>query len=509
MKGVDLMFSSKRKYLSFLLCGFILLGFAGICFAQGFQEIEKDCHEYVLSNGMKFIVLERDEAPVVSFHTYADVGSANESYGITGISHFLEHMAFKGTKVIATTDYEAEFELRRELDLIFDELVHEKERIQPDSVRIAELDTLFEQTRRKADEYVVNNEFIDMIRREGGSGVNAYTSNDATQYIVSLPANRLEFWMAMESDRFLNPTFREFYKEKEVVMEERRLRVETRPTGKLIEDFFATAFKAHPYHHSVVGHMSDLRRITREDMREYFRTYYGPSNLTTAVVGDVDADEVFKMAETYFGRIPTEPKPATVRTVEPEQWGERRVTVEAMAQPLLVVGYHRPDVQHKDDLVFDAMANILGQGRSSRLYTSLVKEKKIAAAAGAMSGWPGNKYDCLFAVYAVPAKDHTSEECLAVIDDEIEKLKTELTTEDEMSKYKRGTKKGLIDGMKSNSNMARMLTNYDVLSGSWRNLFGEIDRVEAVSAQDIQRVAQEYLMKKNRTLGEIIPEDEG
>ncbi|UCE17972.1 MAG: insulinase family protein [Gemmatimonadota bacterium] len=503
------MFCSKRKYVSIILCGFILLGLAGLCFAQGFKEIEKDCHEYVLSNGMKFIVLEREDVPVVSFHTYADVGSANESYGITGISHFLEHMAFKGTKVVGTTNYEAEFELRKELDQIFDELVHEKGRIQPDSVRIAELDTLFEKTRKKADEYVVNNEFFDMIRREGGSGVNAYTSNDATQYIVSLPANKLEFWMAMESDRFLNPTFREFYKEKDVVMEERRLGIETRPTGKLIEDFFAMAFKAHPYHHSVIGHMSDLRRITREDMRNYFRTYYGPSNLTAAVVGDVDADGVFKMAETYFGRIPTEPKPETVRTLEPEQWGERRVTVEAMAQPLLVVGYHRPNVRDKDDLVFDAMANILGQGRSSRLYTVLVKEKKIAAAVGAMSAWPGNKYDCLFAVYAVPAKDHTSEECLAVIDDEIEKLKAELASEDEMSKYKRSTKKGLIDGMKSNSSMARMLTNYDILSGSWRNLFGEIDRVEAVSAGDIQRIAQAYLVKKNRTIGEIIPEDEG
>ncbi|MFQ6091319.1 MAG: M16 family metallopeptidase, partial [bacterium] len=193
--------------------------------------------------------------------------------------------------------------------------------------------------------------------------------------------------------------------------------------------------------------------------------------------------------------------------VEPEQWGERRVMVEAMAQPLLVVGYHRPDVRHEDDLVFDALANILGQGRSSRLYTSLVKEKKIAAAAGAMAGWPGNKYPCLFAVYAVPAKDHTSEECLAAIDEEIEKIKAELVTEKEMSKYKRGTKKGLLDRMKSNSSMARMLTNYDVLSGSWRNLFKEIDRVEAVSAADVQRIAQEYLTRKNRTIGEIIPEE--
>jgi predicted Zn-dependent peptidase len=502
------MFSVKNNGSYLVLCGCMLLLCAGICLAKGFKEMEEQCSEYVLSNGMKFIVLERHEVPVVSFHTYSDVGSANESYGITGISHFLEHMAFKGTHTVGTTDYEAEAELRDELDRIFEEIVTERVKIHPDSAALAELDTLFEQTRRKADEYVVNNEYIDMMRREGGSGVNAYTSNDATQYIVSLPANRLEYWMAMESDRFLNPTFREFYKEKDVVMEERRLGVETRPTGKLIEDFFATAFKAHPYHHSVVGHMSDLRRITRQDMRDYFARYYGPSNLTTAVVGDVEAEEVFRLAEIYFGRIPSGPKPETVRTIEPEQWGERRVTVEALAQPLLVLGYHRPSVRHEDDLEFDAMANILGQGRSSRLYTSLVKEKKIAAAAGSMSGWPGNKFDCLFAVYAVPAKDHTSEECLAAIDEEIERLKTELATEEEVKKYKRGTKKGLIDGMKSNGSMARMLTNYDVLSGSWRNLLDEIERVEAVSADDIQRIARHYLVQKNRTIGEIIPEEE-
>ncbi|MFQ6093585.1 MAG: M16 family metallopeptidase, partial [bacterium] len=307
------MFDWKRKQLRLIWFGLGLIIVAGMCLAQGFKEIEEQGSEYVLSNGMKFIVLERHEAPVVSFHTYADVGSANESYGITGISHFLEHMAFKGTKTIGTTDYEAEAKLMAELDRIFDQLVEERGSIHSDSARIAQLDTLFEQTRREAAEYVVNNEYIDMMRREGGSGVNAYTSNDATQYIVSLPANRLEFWMAMESDRFLNPTFREFYKEKEVVMEERRLGIETRPTGRLIEDFFAMAFKAHPYRHSVVGHMSDLKRITRKDMRDYFERNYGPSNLTAAVVGDVEAEEVFRLADLYFSRIPTAPKPEPLR----------------------------------------------------------------------------------------------------------------------------------------------------------------------------------------------------
>ncbi len=502
------MMSCEKRAWAVLVAVCVLAGMAGVSQPQGFTKIEAACSERTLANGMKIIVMERHEAPVVSFHTYANVGSANESYGITGISHFLEHMAFKGTNTIGTTDYENEARLLDELDYLFDQRMKEREQSRPDSVRLAELDSLFEKTRRAAGEYVVNNEFMDMIRREGGTGVNAYTSNDATQYVVSLPANRLEFWMAIESDRFLNPTFREFHKEKDVIMEERRLGVETRPTGKLVEDFFATAFKAHPYHHSVVGHMSDVRRITRHDMREYFSKYYGPSNLVVAVVGDVNAEEVFKLADTYFGRIPTEPKPENIRTEEPEQWGERRVTVEAMAQPLLLIGYHRPSGHDSDDLVFDAMATVLGTGRSSRLYTKLVKEQQIAADVGCISGFPGNKYDCLFAIYAFPAKDHTSEECLAAIDAEIESLQKELAAPEEVQKYVRSTKKQLIDGMKSNGSMGRLLTAYEVLSGSWKNLFSEIGRVEAVTAEDIQRVARGYLIKKHRTVGDIIPEEE-
>ena len=184
-----------------------------------------------------------------------------------------------------------------------------------------------------------------MMMQKGDNGINAYTSNDATQYINSLPANRLEFWMAITSDRFLNPVFREFYKERDVVMEERRLGVETQPIGKLFEDFLATAFKAHPYHHVVVGHMSDLQRITHQDVKDYFKKYYSPSNLTAAIVGDVDAQEVFRLAELYFGRIPSEPAPEPLRTAEPEQWGERRATVVAQSQPMLIVRLSPPGGQ--------------------------------------------------------------------------------------------------------------------------------------------------------------------
>jgi len=491
-----------QKLVLFLTVSLIL---ASSLFAQTFEAIKNQVKVQTLKNGMKFIVLERHEAPVVSFHVYADVGSANETYGITGISHLLEHMAFKGTKVMGTIDYEAEIRILEELDALYDQIKREEAQVKPDTLKIEEMKKNFETLRLKAKEYVVNNELIDMMRRQGDQGINAYTSNDATQYIDSLPSNKVEYWMAVTSDRFLNPVFREFYKERDVVMEERRLGLETRPMGRLIEDFFATAFKAHPYHHSVVGHMSDLKNIARQDVKDYFSKYYGPSNLTVGIVGDMTAEEAFKLAETYFERIPSGPKPEPVRTEEPEQWGERHVTVTAKSQPILVVGYHRPNARHQDSAALEALANIIGQGRSSRLYQVMVKEKKVAIQTGSFNGFPGEKFPNLIAFYAVSSWGHKSDECLEVIDTEIEKIKTESVTAEELTKFKRNAIKNLLDRMKSNSRMAALLTYAEVVLGGWDAAFDQIQEIEALTAEDVKRVANTYLVKQKRTVGEIIP----
>lgn len=474
--------------------------------AQTFDFIKSQVKVHPLNNGMKFIVLERHEAPVVSFHVYADVGSANESYGITGISHLLEHMAFKGTRIVGTKDYEAEAKTLEGLDALYDRMKREKAKAKPDTKKLKEMEERFEALRKKAKEYVVTDEFVDILMKEGDRGINAYTSNDATQYIDSLPSNKVEFWMAMTSDRFLNPVFREFYKERDVVMEERRLSLETRPIGRMVEDFLATAFKAHPYHHSIVGHMSDLRLITRKDVEEYFKKFYGPSNLTVGVVGDVKADEVFKMAEVYFGRIPSGPKPEPVRTEEPEQWGERRVIVEAKSQPMIIVGYRRPNFRHKDSVPLEALANILGRGRSSRLYQVLVKEKKVGVAASSFNGFPGKKFSNLIAFFVVPARGHTSAECLELMDEEIEKVKKESVTPEELTKFMRGEVKSILDRMKSNADMAALLTYADVVLGDWELMFDQVEEIRAVTAEDVKRVANNYLIKKQRTIGEIVPE---
>jgi predicted Zn-dependent peptidase len=500
------MISRKSLFarLSLILAVLVLISTAAP--AQTFDAVKKQVRTHTLSNGMKFIVLERHDAPVAAFHVYADVGSANESYGITGISHILEHMAFKGTKTVGTKDFAAESKVLDELDKAYTDMRQEETKVAPDQAKLAPLKAKFTDLEKKAKEFVVNNEYFDMMMKEGDAGVNAYTSNDATQYINYLPSNRLEFWMAMTSDRFLNPIFREFYKERDVIQEERRLGVETRPTGKLMEDFMAMAFKAHPYHHGVVGHMSDVQAITRKDVEDYFKKFYNPSNLTVGIVGDVKADEVFKLAETYFSRVPSGPRPEPVRTKEPEQWGERRVAVSAKSQPFLLIGYHVPDARDKDSRAIEALANILGQGRSSRLYTTLVKDKKSAAMVQAMSGFPSDKFPNLFAVIAMPAAGKTAAECQAAIEEELEKIKKDAVTEDELTKFKRSSIKSVLAQLRSNPNMAALLTYADVVLGDYGKAFDQIDEIKALTAEDIKRVANQYLVKINRTIGEIVPE---
>ncbi len=472
---------------------------------DSFKTIENQVTEYTLSNGLKFIILERHEAPVVSFCTYANVGSNNEVTGITGISHIFEHMAFKGTNTIGTKDYDKEALAIAKEDSLFDEILKERDKgNRSDQEKLKKLGEEFSKTQDEAREYVISNQFGSIVEEQGGVGLNAFTSYDQTCYIYSFPSNKLELWMSLESDRFKHPVLREFYKEKDVIMEERRLGVESNPFGKLFEEFMAAAYKAHPYHHEVVGHMSDLESITRKQAEEYLQKYYVPNNLTIGIVGDVKPQEVISLAQEYFGGIPQGEYPAPVRTKEPEQLGEKRVEVEDKSQPILIIGYHRPNVTDPDNSVFSAIADYLGGGRTSQLYKIMVKEKKIAVMVGSMPTFPAEKYPNLIAFFAMPSKDHTNQECEDIIYQEIEKIKTDTISTADLVAIKTRAKANFLRGLESNMGMALQLTTYQVISGDWRNLFTELDRINRVTASDVKRVADEYLKKSNRTVAELV-----
>lgn len=467
------------------------------------DRVKQKVTEFSLENGLKFIVLERHEAPVVSFITYADVGGVNEPVGKTGVAHFLEHLAFKGTTKIGTTNYAAEKELLNQLDAISDRIKAAEKANRP--AEVAKLQAEFARVEAEAAKYVIQNQFGQIVQQSGGVGLNATTSADATRYFYSFPANKLELWMSLESERFLEPVFREFYREKQVILEERRLRTDNSPIGQMVEVFLATAFQVHPYRQPVIGYAEDLKNLTRADVREFFETYYTPNNMTIAVVGDVDPAEVQRLAKIYFGRYPAKPNPPQVEQVEPPQTQPREVTLRLPTQPWYLEGYHRPAVSHPDDAVYDMITAILSDGRTSRLYKSLIEEKQLALNAQGFSGFPGDKYPNLLLFYALTAPGHTVEEVAKALHTEIERLTNEPVSALELERAKNKAKADLLRSLNSNSGMASLLVEYQVKTGSWQNLFKQIERIEAVTAADIQRVAKNTFVPENRTIGRLLP----
>ena len=459
--------------------------------------------EFTLDNGLKFIVLENHEAPLVSFVTYADVGGVDEPDGQTGVAHFLEHLAFKGTKQIGTTNYSAEAKLLDKLDALFAEMKQAKQ--SGDEARLTKLTAEFTETQAAASEYVEQNKYGEIVDTAGGVDLNAATSADYTSYFYSFPANKLELWMSLESERFLEPVFREFYKEKQVILEERRLRTDNSPIGKIIEEFLDTAYTTHPYKRPVIGYSEDINNLTRDNVKQFFKTYYAPNNLTIAIAGDVDPQEVKALAKTYFGRFKAQPQPATVTEVEPVQRETREVTVNFPSQPWYLEGYHIPSLSDPDYLVYEVISQLLSNGRTSRLYKSLVEEKQVALSAQGFSGFPGDKYPNLMMVYALTAPGTNVEELATALRAEIERLKTEPVTQAELEQIKTQIKAGLLRTLDSNMGMARLLAEYEAKTGSWRNIFKDLARLEEITPEDIRRVAQKTFTAENRTTGRLLP----
>ncbi|MGC1228476.1 MAG: pitrilysin family protein, partial [Candidatus Sulfotelmatobacter sp.] len=378
----------------------ILTAFAA---AQDVASFEKRVTVRKLANGLTIVICERHEAPVFSFFTLVDAGSAQDPMEKTGLAHMFEHMAFKGTETIGTTNYPAEKIALRKVEQAYAAYLAERDkRVGRDEAKLKQLEKAWKDEIAAADKYVVPNQFGKIIEQSGGQDLNAFTDYDETAYHYSLPANRLELWAYLESERFLHPVLREFYKERNVVIEERRMRTDSYPIGRLLEQFGAAAFEAHPYHRPTVGWMSDLNSFSATDAEKFFHEYYVPANMVVAIAGDLKASEAMPILEKYFGRLPPSHKPDETTTVEPAQNAERRVELKEQTQPLYLEGYHRPDYLSKDDAVYDAITDLMSEGRTSRLYRALVRDKKIASSAAGFTGLPGIKYPHLFAFYAFP-----------------------------------------------------------------------------------------------------------
>ncbi len=482
----------------------VIFLFTALAAAQDVASFEKRVTVKKLPNGLTIVICERPEAPVFSFFTMVDAGSAQDPMDKTGLAHMFEHMAFKGTDKIGTTNYPAEKAALEKVEVAYAAYIAERDKtVGRDEAKLKKLEQAWNDDSAAADKYVVPNQFGKIIEQNGGQDLNAFTDYDETAYHYSLPSNRLELWAYLESERFLHPVMREFYKERNVVIEERRLRTDSNPTGRLLEQFNAEAFEAHPYHRPTVGWMSDLNSFSATDAKHFFDKYYVAANMVVAIAGDIKAAQAMPILEKYFGRLPASQKPDETTTVEPPQNSEREVTLEEQAQPLYLEGYHRPDYRSKDDAVYDAITDLMSEGRTSRLYRALVRDKKIASFAAGFTGLPGTKYPHLFAFYAVPMPGHSTKEIGDAIHAEIERLKKEDISDEELKMIRTRSKANLIRGLNDNEGLATDLAIYQTRYGDWRELFYSVDRIDKVSKADIRRVANETFTDTNRTVGVI------
>jgi predicted Zn-dependent peptidase len=480
------------------------LAVSSIAFAaaqdQYLKNFEQRTTVKVLPNGLTLIVCERPDAPVFSYSTFVDAGDVNDPSGESGLAHMFEHLAFKGTSEIGTTDYAAEKVALEKVEAANDayEAEYLKE-VGRDPKKLVELKKAFLAAQAEAHKFVIPNQFTDIAERNGAEGLNAETGLDETQFFWSMPENRLELWAYLESSRLADTVPREFYKERDVVIEERRMRTDSNPEGRLFEQFVATAYVAHPYGRSGIGWPSEVSQINATEAMAFHKKYYVGANIVVAVVGDVKASEAMPVLEKYFSRVPAGPKPEEMTTVEPKQFAEKTVAIREATQPIYIEGYHRPDYRDPDDAVYDAIGDIFSNGRVSRLYRSLVRDQQIAAVAEGFSPYPGDKYPSLFVIGAVPLPGHTPAEMRDAIHKEIERLKTADVSDDELAMFKTRTRADLLRGLSDNQGLANTLAEYQTRYGDWRQLFLQLERADKVTKADIRRVANEVFVDSNRT----------
>ena len=487
-----------RKSISSLIFSLIFVS----AFATAAEsEFELDILEYQLDNGLTILILPRQKSPTFSIYMHYRVGGANEVTGKTGLAHFIEHLMSKGTPELGTTDYNAEVPLMEQKDAVWQKLVAELKKDDPDRKLAGELTLKMDTLEKKHRELIVSNEIDKIYLQNGAYRMNASTSFDWTNYFMSLPKNKLKLWCSIESEVMRRPVFREFYTERQVILEERRMRYDTQPWSRMFEQLLAAAYTYHPYGRLVIGVSSDIEGFTRKDVEEFYRLYYAPNQAVISIVGDVDPDETVAMITKYFGDIPRQPDPPPVVTVEPDQMGVRRVEVLFDSNPELGIAYHTCGMDDFDKPTLDVLAEILVNGRTSRLYKKLVDEMQIAVEVSA--GEFSLKYPGLFFVFATPRAPHTVEELEKVIYEEIERLKTEPVGDWELTKIKNQIEAEFIRNLESDSGLARALGKYETLN-EWEYINRIYRTRKLVRPKDITHVAQKYFTKENRTVSVLV-----
>jgi predicted Zn-dependent peptidase len=421
--------------------------------------------------------------------------------GTTGLAHLFEHMAFKGTPVLGTSDFEKEKALLEKIAAAGDALARLQRKGQADTEEAqklrAELATLTAAQNALTDE----NALITLYQLNGAVGLNATTDKDLTSYFVSLPKNRLRLWALVEASRLVSPVLRDFYTERDVVMEERRMRVDSQPGGALYEELVQAAFTTSPYRWPVVGYMGDLSSMTLEEATAFHRRYYVPANAVGCLVGDFTEKEALEVLEATFGAIPAAPAPGAPVFSEPPRRAARRSVVSFDASPQWALGFHKPSLPSRDDYVFDAI-QVLVQGRTGRFHKRLVLQDRLAQSVGAF-GAPGSRLDNLFVVWVVPLGEGVLPRAEQAIWDELEKLKREKLPETELQKVRNRVSADHARSLNSNSGLAGSLSYFEAVAGDWRYVADHPKQIESITAEDVQRVARTYFVPENSVTVEL------
>jgi predicted Zn-dependent peptidase len=460
------------------------------------QLAESDVHEIHLKNGMTWLVVERPQAPVFTGFVRVRVGGLDEERGYTGLAHLFEHMAFKGTPMLGTKDFEAEKKLLDQIAVVGDQIAtltrNEKGQSAEAQALREKLAALMKGEKDLTDE----NALARMYQLSGAVGLNATTDKDFTSYFVSLPKNRLELWLTTEAQRLVSPVLRDFYTERDVVQEERRMSIESNPGGAIYEELNQIAYTVSPYRWPTVGYTRDLQAMSLKKADAFHRTYYVPNNAVGAIAGDVKAADVQALLEKTFGQIPAGPPPPKPEFAEPPTKAERRSTVTFDASPRVYIALHKPQAPAHDDFVFDLLDVLLGEGRTSRLHRRLVIKDKLAQSVGTFEA-PGARLPNLFVIYAIPLAGVPREKVEAAIWDELEKLKTEAVSDKELEKVRNRVATSQARALDSNSGLASQLSMFEVLLSDWRYLLRQPKEVAALTADDVKQVATKYFKHDN------------
>ena len=485
-----------------------LLAFASLIVAA---EIKLDVKEHVLPNGMKILMIQKTGVPRVVCHIYFKVGSINERPGITGLAHIHEHMMFKGTQMMGVTDFAKDAAIDKQIDELMSNIYREKfwKADGGDKEKLAQWQKEYDELAKSEKQYIIKDDLWNLFMKNGGTGLNASTGNENTGYYVTLPSNKVELQMLLESDRMMNAYFREFYSEKDVIMEERRLS-ENRPGYFFSEQVNAAFYAASPYHWDVIGWMDDLKKVTKADLIDFHNRYYVPNNAVAIYVGDFDPQNIIQMAEKYFGRIPKGPDLEPIRTYEPPQYSEKRMYGEGPAPTSLQMIFHIPQEGDADVAPLSVLSDALasgggggpgfgrrgGGGGSGRLYKTLVVEKQMAVNVSAFSRpqW----YVGGFQFSATPRVDKNvqPEDLEKEIWVEIEKVKKDGITPEEIQKAKNRFEVMFIRSLGSSMGLAGRVGRAELNRG-WRSILTDLDALKKVTNDDIKRVAAKYFVKDN------------